>query len=129
MRLIAPIVALALILYCGDSEPKDPPALEIIQASSILENDSRYAPGNLLSTTQASWCEGVEGDGIGQSVTFKLTGSEVSRLFIRNGFFDSRYYSANNRVKELIVQQGEFSQKFTLVDGNFFQPLQLINPL
>lgn len=84
-----------------------------ISSTSVLENNlKKYGPNNLFDNKINSWCEGKKGDGIGEGVAIQLKQlSGVARIFIKNGYGDEKYYSANNRVKALLVNNPEIKLK------------------
>ena len=75
-----------------------------------LVNDNDYS---------TCWCEGVKGDGIGESITVFLEEKcEVRRLYISNGLTSSKIsFEINNSIKdcELTMSDGE---KFKLTLSN-----------
>jgi len=55
---------------------------------------------------QTAWVEGKEGDGIGESISYKFENNSprVTQIYINNGYVKSdKIWLANNRVKELEV--------------------------
>jgi hypothetical protein len=75
-------------------------------ASSYLkESDGTEYPPENLNAWNASWVEGVEGDGIGESITLSLKKpANVTQVGLRNGFAKSReLYFANNRPAQFKV--------------------------
>ena len=54
---------------------------------------------------KTTWCEGVVGDGIGETMTVLLSGEiVVDEIRVMPGYFDARYWADNNRVKRLSVR-------------------------
>ena len=87
--------------YCGGG-PSD------ITASSYLKSNHatiNYVPKNIHDfSLKTAWVEGVEGQGIGEYVTyhFSSTAARVTHVIIANGCVVSeRLYRANSRVKKL----------------------------
>jgi hypothetical protein len=84
----------------------------IYSASSMLKPDGKasYEAKNLndakLST---AWCEGVDGPGVGESITIKLDGQQShpiwqGRLAIMNGYSSGeKVWKKNGRIKSLKV--------------------------
>jgi hypothetical protein len=80
-------------------------------SSSLPEDGGRtYGPDSLNDNTwDNAWAEGAEGDGIGESITLKLTKpSKLTRILVENGYRggdDDKLgvFAANNRVKKVAV--------------------------
>jgi len=81
-----------------------------IRASSSLKGSGSYSydPTNLVDMTlETAWVEGIEGNGLGESMTYSFEISQESvnelwRLAIHNGYVKStRAWRNNGRVKEL----------------------------
>jgi hypothetical protein len=78
-------------------------------ASSSLNPDSpkfSYRPENLNDDKwDNAWAEGVEGHGVGESVTLTMKHPQrATRLYIQNGYRKSQaLFSQNNRVKKMSV--------------------------
>ncbi|MCP3773644.1 discoidin domain-containing protein [Paenibacillus sp. MZ04-78.2] len=82
-----------------------------VTASSTLpdENKISYNANRLTDgNTKTGWCEGVKGDGIGETITLEFGEvREVSGIDLINGLAQSlQTFKANNRVKSL---KAEFS--------------------
>lgn len=78
--------------------------------SSVLPDQGgrSYGPENLTSDRpKAPWCEGVAGDGIGQTITLHQTpGGVIDSLIVVNGYaLTSKLYSANGRVKQARIYE------------------------
>ncbi|WP_455381546.1 NADase-type glycan-binding domain-containing protein [Salinispira pacifica] len=100
---------------------------EYAATSFLAEGDDSYPPTNLrVDTPSRPWVEGVDGDGIGESVTVDWQwkpgeGGAVGALIISNGFvsYDRPYlYEMNNRVRRIRVSDpaGGFSFETELDD-------------
>ena len=85
-------------------------------SSELTENGKHFAASNLAEHGPLCWAEGVEGDGIGESITLALKKSvRIDGITIVNGFFDAdgkeeprdKLYKANNRVSRLVVKVDE----------------------
>ncbi len=89
-------------------------SVQSIRADSTLKDRrNRYRAAHLMDGTRRSWCEGVKGDGMGQTFTIKFRRPvRVKSLFIKNGFGHISYWLANNRVREMTIA----GQKITLRD-------------
>jgi hypothetical protein len=99
------------------------PWIKSIEATSILDQEKgTYTDGNLIDLTNDSWCEGKKNSGTGESITIKLDSpTAVKTLFIKNGIGITKYWAANNRVKELKVN----GKTYTLKDMPEFQTVTL----
>jgi ankyrin repeat protein len=105
--------------------------IDTVNADSTLQEGetSDYIEFNLINETPDSWSEGEEGSGIGVKIkfTFKRT-MEIDFVNIKNGFGDSEYFKANNRVKELRVSDGRGnSEIIELEDTDVFQKIRFEN--
>ena len=94
-----------------------------VTASSTLvekgKSEDFYSPENLVDASYKSWVEGVDGDGIGESITieFEKPLDNLCSIAFRNGYGDLKYYYTNNRVKDILVTfNDEFTVKTTLED-------------
>lgn len=69
--------------------------------------------------SRTSWQEGVNGDGIGESVHLKLARPYmVKYMSFQLGNWNSKeYYDGNNRPKELEITAGDVTQTVTFPDG------------
>lgn len=86
--------------------------------SSALPPQGRnsYTPDNLFDGNPATaWCEGVRGDGSGESVTITIQGgSAFRRLIVHNGYGKSQAAYFNNsrpRTVEIATDTGERFQE------------------
>lgn len=84
-------------------------------------NASSYTVANLIDgNTSSCWCEGVVGNGIGESVSFSSSADQtVKGLVIWNGYQKSEYlYGANTRPKTIAVYaDGNHVGDFDLKDS------------
>ena len=77
--------------------------------SSVLPSQGKwnYGPKNLVGYygSVGAWCEGVEGPGIGETISLRIDGGPAFRqLSIRNGYNKSQTSFANNgRVKRMRI--------------------------
>jgi hypothetical protein len=80
---------------------------EVSATSTLTEpNDpGAYLPAKVLDGLfQTGWFEDAEGAGIGESLTIVFDQpTEVDQIWINNGWFDSRYWAQNNRIKQLTI--------------------------
>jgi hypothetical protein len=94
-----------------------------ILASSVLEPEKgTFDQGNLMDLTDDSWCEGKKDAGIGESITISLASPvPMKTLYIKNGLGDPKYWSANNRVRDIAIN----GRTYTLKDIQGFQSVSL----
>ena len=98
------------------------------EASSELEesSDLTYVAHNAIDgSTSTAWVEGVEGDGIGESIsiTFDNNENEIDAICVRNGYEKSEdIFYKNNRIKEASVEFEDGSiEYFELMDHGYDQ--------
>ncbi len=121
---LRPLSSLAAIVFCAACGGT--PEISSVRASSSLQpSGSRYAPANLIDGTTKSWCEGVSGAGIGQTVTLVLKrDATVRSLHIKNGYGDPKFYARNNRVRTIRLEgDGSGSATVNLKDTGSPQAL------
>lgn len=92
-----------------------------------------YGPRNLSRADDGgqAWCEGVDGHGIGETMTLRIEGgSAFRRILIANGYGKSRdAYEANGRVAELeITSDTGMHTRVRIVDQNPVVPVYLPYP-
>ncbi len=95
-------------------------------ASSTLSDigDNTYSVWNAVDGNfSTAWVEGVEGDGIGESVSFTMEGTRVDALGFLNGYTKSAQTFANNgRVTSLAMYvNGEFYANIYLQNTDQWQ--------
>lgn len=99
--------------------------------SSVLpeQGGRNYGPENLASDKpKAAWCEGVTGDGIGQTITLHQTPAGViDSLIVVNGYArTSELYRANGRVRQArIVTSGGYEKTVNLMDNADRQEIRI----
>jgi hypothetical protein len=101
--------------------------------SSVLapQGDNSYGPKNLArwdGDATKAWCEGVRGNGIGETITVRIEGAvPFRRLLIANGYPKSaQSYANNGRIKAVeITADTGFSAVFTLPDTSDPMPVAL----
>ena len=98
------------------------------EASSELEEsgDLTYIAHNAIDgATSTAWVEGVQGDGIGESIsiTFDNDENEIDAICVRNGYEKSEdIFYKNNRVREATVEFEDGSvEYFELMDHGYDQ--------
>ena len=104
------------------------PIIKEITANSTLENQSdMYNPAHLIDGSSRSWVEGEEGPGIESGFQIRLEDSiALSSIYVKNGYGDPAWYTANNRVKEMIVaNDAETEVKILLEDSPEVQLVSL----
>lgn len=111
--------------YSGDIE-------DIITSSTLPPGDTAdYVAANLIDGTWKSWCEGVAGNGIGE--TIKITFQEsvyLTTMYLKNGYGELKYYHKNNRVKNIKISDSQDKNVIVeLADTPFFQKLSWEQPL
>lgn len=93
---------------------------EASASSEISQEGTDNSAGKIVDGNErTSWQEGVDGDGIGESVQLKLAKPyKVRYLSFQLGNWNSeRYYAGNNRPKELEITVGNVTQTVTFPDG------------
>ena len=82
---------------------------------------------NLSDNSWKSWCEGVDGDGIGEKVTFEFEKPiPLENICFRNGYGDLRFYFVNNRVKKISLYiNDKYYKDYTLKDMWNWQELSI----
>ncbi len=85
-------------------------------SSELNEDGRRFTARNLTNGLGSCWAEGVEGDGIGESVTLSLKKAcKIGGFSLSNGFHQKggspqelrALYETNNRVAELEIKVDE----------------------
>ncbi len=99
------------------------PWVKSIEATSVLEQGKdTYGDSNIMDLTDDSWCEGNKDAGIGVSISIRLDApTAVKMLYIKNGMGISKYWAANNRIKELKIN----GIMYSLRDAPEFQKIAL----
>lgn len=82
--------------------------------SSVLspQGKNRYGPEHLSPRTEGSgaWCEGVKGNGIGQTISFRFKGGPqiVSIIDLENGYHKSdKHYRTNGRIRSVAISSNK----------------------
>ena len=104
-------------------------------ATSQLKSDTKpalFMPLNLLDGDKTTvWCEGAEGDGVGEGVAIGFRGTvSIDEVRITTGDArDAASFKAHNRVKALELKTDEKRHTFVLVDNHEPQAFKLEKPL
>lgn len=97
--------------------------LSVINASAssviLQEGTDNSAIKACDGNEKSSWQEGVEGEGIGESLHFQLARNyKVKYMSFQLGNWNSdEYFEGNNRPKELEISVGDVTQTITFPDG------------
>ncbi len=114
-------IRLSFVGEPGDFEQYYKLSVEEASASSAISQEGvdNGADKAVDGNPRTSWQEGVDGDGIGESVHLKLSKPYmVKYMSFRLGNWNSReYYEGNNRPKELEITAGDVTQTVTFPDG------------
>lgn len=114
-------IRLSFVGEPGDFEQYYKLAVKEASASSAISQEGvdNGADKAVDGNPRTSWQEGVDGDGIGESVHLKLSKPYmVKYMSFRLGNWNSReYYEGNNRPKELEITAGDVTQTVTFPDG------------
>lgn len=96
-------------------------SVEEASASSVIsqEGADNGAHKAVDGNSKTSWQEGVDGDGIGESIHLKLSKSYMVKYmsFQLGNWNSGEYYDGNNRPKELEITAGDVTQTVTFPDG------------
>jgi len=90
-----------------------------VSSALAAQGRSDYRPANLLDGPKNAWCEGVAGDGLGQTITFRIPNAVFPDSFhIRAGYTKSLSAFLNNASPSrlLIRNDAGDSQLVTLAD-------------
>ncbi|MFN7133522.1 MAG: NADase-type glycan-binding domain-containing protein [Myxococcales bacterium] len=110
-------------------------AVGYARASSQLKVESRptlYQPLNVLDGREISvWCEGAEGDGVGQKLVIGFKEEVlVDELQISTGDGkEPSTFAAHHRVKKLVVKEPRSVHRLTLIDERGPQSFKLDPPI
>ncbi|MCU0847092.1 MAG: hypothetical protein MUD12_04325 [Spirochaetes bacterium] len=123
MKKIFFAVFIAAALLSGSVAGEKAVWIKSIIASSVLNPEKgAYDQGNIMDLTDESWCEGKKDEGTGEGVLIRLSSFvPVKKLYVKNGMGLSKYWEANNRVKEISIN----GSKYTLKDSPGFQEVGL----
>ncbi len=107
--------------------------IKSIEVSSTLDviRSKDFVKENLFDNSLRSWCEGKDGDGIGETIRIKFEKKVViGGAFIRNGMGDPEYFQLNSRVKDLQVKASDGTAvKAVLLDNNNVQAINFVKPV
>ncbi len=114
---------LEILRELGESDAR---ALQIVSADATSELDvaskdnATYHATNLYDgDTKTAWVEGVDGDGVGESITLHLDGKhKIDGMLIYNGFLNTkRRYAINGKVSKVNVDYGNgYTQSANLIE-------------
>ena len=103
------------------------PVMSVSASSELVETKFAgkflYSPANILDGDfNNTWCESVDGDGIGETITVEFSEPvSFDEIQLVNGFAAKDSWEINNRIKVLEISQvaGEHIQckEYTLEDG------------
>ena len=92
----------------------------VIAASSFLPTEGEYAYGPDLAfdgDVSTAWNEAVSAAGIGEYIEVRLSDQvEFNEIVVMGGYFDSRWFKSNNRVKKLRVTADDREYTFEFRD-------------
>ncbi|MBN2440538.1 MAG: hypothetical protein JXJ04_04315 [Spirochaetales bacterium] len=75
---------------------------------------------------KTGWLEGVNSPGTGESITLKLNKEiTVDEIAVAPGYFDSKWWKSNNRVKSLRITYGGTSRVLNFKDEMQMQKIKL----
>ncbi|HUS85439.1 MAG TPA: hypothetical protein VMX56_09855 [Anaerolineales bacterium] len=112
-------------------EEQLPAITEILTQSTLESSADEYNIAHLVDGTSKSWAEGEEGPGIGIGLDVRLEASaKIFVLYVKNGFGAQKWYSANNRVKEMSIENTDGRKvEFQLADDSEPQKITLQEPI
>lgn len=97
----------------------------IAEASSFLKEPNKpdrfYAPDKAFDTDRkTAWCEGVNGDGVGEKLTLKIDPIQADGLFILPGYgVNRKIYYQNNRIKDYKITLTLKDNSVVILEGTF----------
>ncbi|ABZ93207.1 nicotine adenine dinucleotide glycohydrolase [Leptospira biflexa] len=121
------IISICLPLF---SESLNPPT--ITSTSQLQPKTKKYIPVFAMDgKLKTSWVEGVEGEGVGETLQIKYKSPINFRsLSIYNGFGDPKLWAANNRIKKLkITTETGNEEVVTLKDSLSRQVIEFKNEI
>ncbi len=138
-KAILPILLGALALPILSAADISVPLVSIAASSSLPDSESgsaaprriRYSGDKAFDgRPDTAWVEGVPGPGIGQGIAIKTESSiAFDSVEILPGYFDERYFAANNRIKafslEAVEEKGLWKESFSCADGMKSQVVKL----
>lgn len=94
----------------------------VYASSHLIQKSMNYKVENVIDDNPSTaWIEGVSDDGIGQFIQFSSNNTfRVDKIDIINGFSkNQKTYMKNNRVKKVIIEFSDKSQRvYELEDNN-----------
>jgi hypothetical protein len=115
---------LPVILYADGYKV---PVVSIRASSSLPDNANEKNPRRIKrirycadkafdNRTDTVWAEGVTGPGTGESITITLQHAiDIDAVEIMPGYFDPRYWKANNRIRRFELKTGDSTWKETFL--------------
>lgn len=116
-------VSLVAVSFAPVAAWAGPPAVAYARASSQLKLDTKpslFLPLNMLDgNPKTVWCEGADGDGVGESVNVGFKGHlDVDEIRITTGDArDAASFKAHGRAKQLDLKTDEKRYSFSVVDN------------
>jgi hypothetical protein len=98
--------------------------------SSVLppQGDKTYGPEHLSGSAGAAWCEGVPGQGVGQTITFHQKPAHViaTIVFVNGYAANEKTFRENGRVKRMRIEtSGGYKREINLKDTRDVQTIKL----
>jgi len=103
------LLCVLIFLSCGQenksADTTTTAIVEIKASSTLAHKDNKYVVIHVVDRqTDTSWVEGKTGDGIGESITIILSKkTKIKNIQINNGYWEEKYWSMNNRVKDIKI--------------------------
>ncbi len=114
-------IRLAFVGEPGDFDQYYKLTVSEASASSVIsqEGTDNSAYKAVDGNPKTSWQEGVDGDGIGESIHLGLSKTYMVKYmsFQLGNWNSGEYYDGNNRPKELEITAGDVTQSVTFPDG------------
>jgi hypothetical protein len=106
---------------------------EIIEynASSYIDYQNKYHPSVVFDNNPATgWLENVKGPGKGEFISITLSREiTVDELKIAPGYFDDKWWEANNRVKKMLITLDDHEFTVGFKDIMKVHKIKLKNPM
>lgn len=100
-------------------------------SSTLMQENYDYSANNLIDhNNSTAWCDGIDGDGIGETLTFIFEEeSPISEINILNGYCKSEdLYYKNSRIKKLTLIFDDGEEQINIEDVyNQSQRIKLTN--
>jgi hypothetical protein len=117
--------------YIAKADIKYDARIEDVSASSFIDYKNMYHPASMFDgKLDTAWLEKKEGSGIGEWVRLALDKEiTIDEISFAPGYFDPKWYGANNRLKELRVIANGKKYDVTFKDEMKVQSCKLENPI